>query len=254
MLELDRRIGVFRMKERWFSDYPCDVGDCDTVSFYACKKLVYDSVFRHQEFTTSIVDLTHGLDVVWNNMSSGNCRKAIRRAERSGVTVKVNQGYDEFYKLYCFIEEFHSVAKVLSLDEIKKYGTLFVAELNGQVVSGHGYLEDSENIRSWVIGSRRFEGDKEYATMVANASKLIIWNVIQYAQAKGIKALDMGGVYVGENLSEQQTKFNTFKESFGGKLAVTHIYQKDYSLTYKCSKQAWQLWRRLSSGHKIVSG
>ncbi len=254
MLELDRHLGIFHTKERWFSDYPCDVAGCDSVSFYACKNFVSNSGFEHKDFSTSIVDLIRGLDAVWENMSSGNCRKAIRRAERSGVSIKVNQGYDEFYELYCAIKKVHSVTGKLSVGEIKKYGTLFVAELDGQVVSGHGYLEDTDDIRSWVIGSRRLEGDREYATMVANASKLVIWNAIQYAVAKGIKAMDMGGIYVGENLDEQKTKFNIFKQSFGGKTVVSHIYQKDYSLVYECSKRAWQLWRRFYDGHKNMGG
>lgn len=242
MLVIDRNKGIFKIKEIWFSDKPFDVENCDNLAFYACKDRVYLEGFKCDEYNTSIVDLTYGLDSIWGNMSSGNCRKPIRRAERASVEIRINEGYEEFYKLYHSIRKVYAVDS-LSIEEIRKYATLFVAELNGQIISGHGYLEDEDNIRSWVIGSRRFEGNKEYATMVANTSKLIIWSAIQYAHAKGIKRLDMGGIYAGKDLDEQKERTNTFKQSFGGKLTTLYIYQRDYSTAYKLSKKLQRLRR-----------
>lgn len=236
MLELDRRLGIFKLKERWFCDYPSDVLGCDSVVFYGCKNFVSQDGFQHKEFNTSMVDLSGDLGTIWERTSSGNCRKAVKRAERDSIVVKMNHGYEAFYEMYRTIRQKYSVDS-LTLEEIRKYATLFVAEHEGKIISGHGYLEDAENIRSWVIGSRRFEGDKEYATLVANASKLIIWNAIKYAHSKGIKYMDMGGIYAGENLTEQQLRFNTFKESFGGKVVTTHTYQKDYSILLKIARK-----------------
>lgn len=132
-----------------------------------------------------------------------------------------------------------------NLERIKKHATLFVAELNGEIISGHGYLQDKDNVRSWVIGSKRFEGSKEYVTMVANASKLIIWEAIKYAKEKGIKEFDMGGYYTGKVKDEQKERVNIFKQSFGGKLTTHYIYQKDYSKFYKLARRAYQLKQNL---------
>ncbi len=239
MLELNINKGIFKIKELWFSDFPYYMGGCDSLIFYACKNNIPLYGFECKEFNTSVVDLTQDLDIIWGNMSSGNCRKSIKRAEKAGVEIKINQRYEEFYELYRRIRKVYGVESI-SLEVIKKYATLFVAELNGQIISGHGYLEDANNIRSWVIGSRRLEGNKEYTTMVANSSKLIIWNVIQYAHAKGIKELDMGGIYVGEGLDRQKENANVFKESFGGKTITSYIYQKDYSMLYKFAKKIYR--------------
>lgn len=37
MLEIDRKIYSFKIKEVWFSEYPFDVRDCDAVIFRECK-------------------------------------------------------------------------------------------------------------------------------------------------------------------------------------------------------------------------
>jgi len=236
-------IGTFRTKEIWFSDSPYDVYGYDSISFQACKNLVSDKDFKCQEFDTSIIDLTQGLDAVWTKMSSGNCRKPIHRAEKAGIIININQDYDAFYVLYTQIRKLHGVVG-LPIDVIKEHATLFTAKFDGQVISGHGYLEDKDNMRSWVIGSARLTDSKEFTTTVANSSKLLIWTAIQYAHAKGIKWFDMGGVYTDADMDKWKANANIFKQSFGGEAARLYVYQKDYSGILRIAKKAQQLLNR----------
>jgi len=229
MLEMDTRRIVFKYKQIWFADCPYDIRGYADIMFWECKNKVDMAGFRREEHTTLVIDLTKDLNAIWENMSSGNCRKAIRRAERAGVKIKLNQDYDQFYEIYCYIRRKKGLSDLWNPEDIKRYATLFVAEYKGEIVSGHGYLEDKNNMRSWVIGSKRFEENKEYVTMVANASKLIVWEAMKYAKGKGIREFDMGGYYTGGDTNDSRYTVNLFKKDFGGELTTHYTYRKVYS-------------------------
>jgi len=248
MLVVDRKRLILKIKEMYFCEQPFEVSDCDSVRFVHCKNKVDAEGFICQEVYTSIIDLTQNLDTIWANISRGNCRKPINRAERAGIRVKLNQNYDEFYKIYRSVREVKALPGFsLSLEDIKRMATLFVAEYNGEIISGHGYLEDEDNILSWVIGSRRFEEDKERVTLVGNASKLIIWEAIKYAKEKGIKELDMGELWSEEEAAKDSDRqnINFFKQSFGGVTVKRFSYEKAYSKTYRLAKYLYQLVNRV---------
>ena len=61
-------------------------------------------------------------------------------------------------------------------------------------------------------------------------------NII-YAKDKGIKVYDMGGYYTGKKKDVQKENINLFKQSFGGKLAIQYIYEKDYSKLFTIIKK-----------------
>jgi hypothetical protein len=232
MIEIVKEKIIFRLKQIWFAEHPFDVGDADRVIFRDCKNKIDIPGFICEKITTLVIDLTHDLDFIWKNMSEGNVRKPVRRAERAGIKIKMNQNYEDFYSLYKSVIVAKKLSGLININDIKKYGTLFVAEFEGEIISGHGYLEDEKNMRSWVIGSDHFCTNKNRATMAANASKLIIWEAIKYAKAKEIKEFDFGG-YAEESDDKQKKSISEFKKSFGGKLASRYVYQKDYSKIYK---------------------
>ena len=80
---------------------------------------------------------------------------------------------------------------------MRRYGTLFVAELEGELLCGTFYLEDQDNIRALIGASRRLDVDKTKARLMGDADKLIDWVAINYAREKGIKVFDLGGYYTG---------------------------------------------------------
>ena len=248
MLVVDKKILIFRIKEIQFCDYPFEVSNCDSVTFVHCKNKVDAEGFTCVPSFTSIIDLTQDLDTIWRNMSRGNCRKPINRAERAGVKIKLNQNYDEFYETYRSVRKTKALPGfLLSLEDIKRMATLFVAELNGEIISGHGYLEDEGNMISWVIGSKRFEKDKESVTLVGNASKLIIWEAIKYGKEKGIKQLNMGELWPEEEAEKDEAgrNINFFKQSFGGVTVERYSYQKAYSRTARLANYSYQLLKRV---------
>lgn len=127
-----------------------------------------------------------------------------------------------------------------TVDFMKKYGTLFVAEFDGEIIAGQLYLEDENYIR-WLVGaSKRLEVDSNKAILISCTNRLIIWEAIKYAKEKGIKEFDFGGYYTGKEKDKQKEKINVFKKSFGGELTIQYTYKKYYSKIYQIIKQAYQ--------------
>jgi len=237
MLETERRIYIFKIKDIWWADEPFDVDGCDGVTFHACKSKVDTEGFSREEFTTLVIDPIQDLDTIWKNMDKSSCRYAINRAKRDGVKIKLNHKYKEFYEInHSFRKNKGLPVGFEKLEFMKKYGTLFVAEFDGEIIGAQLYLEDEINIR-WLVGaSKRLEVSKAKATLIGNANKLIIWQAIKYAKEKGIMEFDMGGYYFGGNKNDPKYTINKFKQSFGGKLTTHYIYRKNYSKIYKVAR------------------
>jgi len=235
MLEIKRKQCFFKTKEIWFSEYPFDIEGYDRVFFRACKHKIDAEGFSCADFNTLVIDLTQNMDLIWKNMANNSCRRRIKRAEKSGVKIKLNQNYEDFYEINLSFRENKGLpANTEDVEFLKNNGTLFVEEFDGEIIGGHFYLEDEKNIRSLIAGSKRLEVSEEVASMIGNANRLVIWKAIQYAKEKGIEEFDMGGYSLTRD--EQKDRINMFKESFGGKIATHYVYHRDYSRAFKLIK------------------
>ena len=246
MLEIERKNYIFKTKEIWFSDYPFDVDGCHSAIFHACKNKVDLKIFECKESPTFLIDLTQDLETIWKSMGKKSCRYGIKRAERDKVRVKINQDFVDFLKINDSFREAKGLSQSnINIEFIKKYGTLFVAEFEGEILGGQFYLADENSIR-WLIGaSKRLEVDRERAILIGNANRLITWEAIKYAKGRGLKEFDMGGYYSGGKGAEIVDTPNLFKQEFGGKVTTRYIYKKDYSILYKVAQSAYQLKQNL---------
>lgn len=244
MLELKRKIYNFNIKDIWWADEPYDVDNCASVTFHASKSRGDIKGFSREEFTTLVIDLTQELDQIWNNMNKYN-RRDINKAKKSGFEIKINENYDEFYKINNqFTEDKGIDSYLINVEFMKKYGTLFTAEFNGETVGGHFYLADKDNIRCLIGSTKRLSVSKEEARLLADANRLLLWEAIVYAKNEGIKRFDLGGYYTGKKSDPQKESINTFKKSFGGQLFEYDIYQKNYSTAYRYLKSLYDLKSR----------
>jgi lipid II:glycine glycyltransferase (peptidoglycan interpeptide bridge formation enzyme) len=175
-------------------------------------------------------------------MGRTSCRKPIKEAQKIGVKINFNQNYEEFFEINRQFRKKKGLDVYSeSIEFMKKYGTLLTAEFNGEILLGHFYLEDKNNIRAIFSGSKRFNVDGEKANFIANANRYCIWNAIKYAKDKGIKEYDAGGYYTGEKEDIQKENINVFKKSFGGNLVTHYVYEKDYSKIYSLTKKIFEL-------------
>ena len=241
MLEIDRSKFIFKIKHIWFSDYPFDVKGYHSITFRACKNKINSQDFTRKEFHTLVIDLTQNLDTIWKNMSKKSCRYMINKAIKEGIEVKISQDYSHFSEINRQFRKEKGLQQDRQVELDKEYGTLFIAEIDGELLGGQFYLENENNIR-WLIGaSKRLEVDKEKATLIGQANRLLVWEAIKYAKDKGIREFDFGGYYINDSGDEQMRKINFFKKSFGGELVTHYIYQRDYSTIYKIAKKLYQL-------------
>lgn len=227
LLEIQRHRLNWKIKEIWFAEAPTDVSECDSVWFRSCPQKVDAKDFNCEMNHTLQIDLSQSLPTLWKNVR-GNSRRGVEDAKKRNVAILKNQRYDEFYEMYTSFRRRKRLPKYWGLDLIKKYGTLFLAELNGKILSGILYLEDSVCMRALLIASTRFEGDKDYARLVSDAQRLLIWESIEYASRKAIRTFDLGGYYTGQRKNEEAEGVNAFKRSFGGKVTTLYDYTKDY--------------------------
>lgn len=212
--------------------------------FKNCKNKGDYEGFTRSESTTLVIDLTKDLEVIWKNMHV-NVRNKINRAMRQNVIIKRNQNYDDFDKIQQSFREKKGIGDAESIEILKKYGTLFVAEIEGEVLGGVIYLEDINNIRGWYAATKRLEADKEKQKVISEANRLVEWEAIKYAKAKGIKVYDEGGYYTGKEEDPQRERINVNKRTLGGELVTRYIYEKDYSIRYKIAKNIYKLKKKV---------
>lgn len=240
MLVIDKKLVIFDIKEVYFADYPFD-DVCDRITFHFCKNKTDVKGFSCQKMITSIIDLNQDLDTIWQKIDRKSTRYGIRHASNLGVNIKINEEYEEFYQIYkSFIQKkgINLYGTTVSLELMKKYGTLFVSKYNGEVLGGHLYLEDDTNLMLWISASKRLEVDKEKARLIGNANRLLHWKAIQYAKEKQLKEFDFGGLWPTEEANKDKVKYaiNSFKLDFGGYIADRYIYDKVHSRAYKAMR------------------
>ena len=122
----------------------------------------------------------------------------------------------------------------VTLEAMKKYGTLFVAEHDGEILVGTIYLIYNSNIKAWIGASKRFEVNRAKASIISKADRLIDWEAIKYGKEKGIKEYDLGGLWSKEEEEKDEKKkgINLRKLGLGGKIVTRYSYEKINSKIY----------------------
>lgn len=239
MLEIDRDFYHFRHRDIWFSSRPFDVDGCQGVTFYACEEKVDAPGFTRTDFTTPVIDLTESIEQIRKNIEQ-SCRKKINKAYNNGIQVRVNEGYEEFCAIDAGFRKHKNLpASYISIEYMKKYGTLMVAELDGRVVSGQLFLEDRDHIRGLIASSLRFGEDGHANNVIGYGNRLIVWEAIRYAKAKGIREYDMGGYYTGTGKLRELEGINRYKLGFGPRLVTRYNYHKYYSRIFGVARRLY---------------
>lgn len=236
MIEIENRKILFKTKQIWFSDKIFDVKGYSGIVFSGCGFNEDIPGFNRRLNVTSVIDLTTGLDAIWKGMDRSRCRNSIKRAEKNGVAVKMNENHEEFYRLYQNLKAHRKeIGRLFSLDMIKKSGLLFTAEHDGEVIGGHFYLSDNDNMLCLIAATDHFNVDNKKKSIVGSASHLLHWEAIKYGIAEKKKNFDLGGLFAGEGTNYYGKSIDSFKESFGGKRTVQYSYSRYYSHAYLTS-------------------
>src|SRR3972149_8498271 len=97
MIEIEKEVlNLLRFKEVYYSKTPYDIQGFHVVWFNCCTDRVNKQGFTRESTATLTIDLEQSLDQIWQNMDKSSCRYSIRRAQREGIKIKINQNYEEF--------------------------------------------------------------------------------------------------------------------------------------------------------------
>jgi hypothetical protein len=234
---------IFKKRDIFLSEFPYDNDhEFDVVTFKYCKNRINLPGYKCEEKLTSTIDLKQESDEIWNKMDR-KLRQKIKKATKESITWKINENFNEFdtiSKDFMGQKNFGSRIFTPRIDAflglefptlkiMKKYGTLFTAELNGEILCGHLYLEDNENIIAWISTSKRLAVNKETSKLINYANCLLHWQAINYAKEKSIKKFNWGGISQDPKLNS----INTYKLSYGGQIEPSYFYSKVNNKFYK---------------------
>ena len=230
MLEFQRKVGPFKIKEIWFSKEVYDVEGVDSVRFENTYFSGDLPGWNKEIQTTLILDLDKSLDDIWNGMDKKLCRHNITKAlEDSSIAVRFNEKYDEFVEINRQFRKRKELPPcMISVDEMKKHYFLSTYEKNGVVLGGHLCLHDENRFEIFMACSSMTPESTFTRTDYGWGNRLSIWEMIKYAHQQGITGFDFGG-YSPEATDEELVGINKFKLSFGGVVGQRYGYNKTYS-------------------------
>jgi lipid II:glycine glycyltransferase (peptidoglycan interpeptide bridge formation enzyme) len=230
LIAIDRKRVIFKTRQIWLSDHVYDVTGVSSVNFTACKRFEEVPGFICRREYTSSIDLTQDFSSLFNNMGK-SCRRSIKRAVRDGIKVKLSEDYDQFYRLYkSFFRSKKLLGQLEDLTTIRRYGTLFTAEYNDELLAGTVHLIDDSAIVAWIgVNGRLDTTDAKKKLRIGYASRLIYWEAIKFAKERGLAEFDLGGLFREKGDNYPGHSIDAWKQHFGGTSVVRYHYYKDYN-------------------------
>ena len=185
------------------------------------------SVVHHQAFRTSLIDLTRGVDELFEDLSR-NSRSQVRKIERlrDRIEVRRNDGVDsDFLSVYNEFVDIKRHSERLSqrrLEQLKPYTDIFVSYFEGRPLCAHAYVRDENLKRVGLMlgGSTRLSGE-DAPVFVGSVNRWLHWYEMQLYKSEGIEIYDLGGTGTS---TAQKEAIARFKLSLGGKQVVEHNY------------------------------
>jgi hypothetical protein len=232
MLITERKFGVFNIANIYFADKlnTIKVPDCDVETYHTIKKWDENNGFeRIQSFTTTI-DLSQSIDGIWNNINRQH-KRHISRAEKNGTNVSVSNKFEEFYtfnKKFLKQKNYTDLIgiNILSSEFMRKYGILFIAENQGEILGGSLYFHDENNAVPICCAYQLFEDSIDQKKRIYDVNCYIHWEAMKYFSSLDVFNYDFGGV-------------NHFTISFKGNVVLRYQYRKFNSRFCKLLFHFW---------------
>ena len=170
--------------------------------------------------TSILIDLKRSQKEIFNNFSSAK-RRAVRRALKNKIDVKVTDDIDSFIGIrkkqyfplgFLMVKEMQQLWKSFYPD----HASLLIAfASDGKPIAGILLLNYKKKAYYW-LASSLLVGKKLFAPT------LLVWEALKHAKKKGCTVFDFEGIYDERfpKASESWKGFTKFKEGFGGEKVV----------------------------------
>jgi lipid II:glycine glycyltransferase (peptidoglycan interpeptide bridge formation enzyme) len=251
MLITERQFGIFKIVNVYFAEEPgtVNIPDCDVATYQTYKNWGEIKGFDRMQYLTTTIDLSQDLDIIWNRIKRQH-KRHIRRAEKSGTNVTMSNNYQEFYKIYKNFLKRKNYANPLGLNVIsskfmQKYGILFIAKNQGEILGGNLYFLDEHSALSICAVYQKFGESIDKNKQISDANCYIHWEANQYFKNLDIINYDFGGLKKGDeiNINHQLNGLDYHKRSFGGNIILGYEYRKFNSHFNKILFHSWNFLR-----------
>lgn len=196
--------------------------------------------FLHKFYDSYETDLRRGEDEIFGAMNSA-CRRCIRKAEKSGVTVREAQDLefaDEYYEQLKDVFEKQKLVPPYGVDRVRSL-------IRHLLPSGNLLLVRAISPEGKCMGTGIYPALNKVAEFWGNASfrsmqilrpnETLHWYAMRYWKARGIEVFDWGGG-------------GTYKEKYGpAKIAVPWFYKSRYRILGVMRDQAKNVFRMKQS-------
>jgi CelD/BcsL family acetyltransferase involved in cellulose biosynthesis len=185
-----------------------------------------DDAFVHgRETRWHGIDLTREPATMWDSIDQ-SARRAIRKAEKSGVVVRRAEHLDDvrrFYDLHCSIRryKYHMLTQPFALMEHlwEEFSAtdrfhLLLAEVDGETVGGTLYLEWDDTLY-YKFNASQTDG------LAVRPNDLLVWAGMQLGHERGLAAFDFG------QSDLDQEGLLRYKEKYATSQATIRLYLHD---------------------------
>lgn len=241
-----RKIFIFNFANIYFADEPFSIAipDCDVLTYHTYKNWGDIKKYEKKICFTTAIDLNQDIDVIWNRIKRQH-KRHIRRAEENGIDVTISNNYEKFHQLYTKLLNQKNCTgpaelNIPSLEFMQKYGILFIAENQGEIIGGNLYFHDMHNAIMMSNAYPIFEDTIENKKRSTDANCYLHWNAMEYFKNMGIINYDFGGVLCNDiNINHQLSGGDYFMRSFGGTVIPQYKYIKFNNFFTKSLFYSW---------------
>lgn len=172
---------------------------------------------RWEDWWTSIVDLSQSEEQLWQKTEPKSCRYELRKAEKIGFTVHVNERLDEAFAL---VREFitrKGYRAQMGDEEWQQYqriANIHSIVHDGATVAVHVMLLDPKLRARLLVSATASRDDERLGKIVGPLNRRLHWEELRFYKAEGYAEYDFGGIW--PEPGHPFLSIGQFKESFGG--------------------------------------
>ncbi len=141
------------------------------------------------------LDLARGEKVLFEKMN-GSVRRAVRKAEKDGVTVEILQSLEAmnfFYDLQCLTRQRHGLPPQPWRFFLNIHRRILSQNLGMIAVASHGGKKIAASVYFYLGGRAIYKyGASDFTHQHLRGSNLVMWAAMQWLAQHGAKTLDLG--------------------------------------------------------------
>lgn len=232
MLITERNFGIFNIVNIFFAEEPVteNIPVWDVIKFHTNKNWGEVNGFERKKCFTTKIDLNLDIDIIWNKIKRQH-KRHIHRAQMKGVNVTLSNNYEEFHQINKKVSKLTNYLYPLELNFpssqfIQKYGILFIAENQDEILGRNLYFHDG-NSALLVSAFQKKENTVENKKLSIDANCFLHWEAMQYFKNQGVINYDLGNLDCDQiPINHQLSGGDYFKRNFGGDISSRYVYRK----------------------------